>query len=395
MVEQQANPLLRGRPVGVTNRLVRGAIIVAASYEAKKYGIGVGTRMEDAKAICPDIVILETDPPKYIHTYQRFLRILKSYSPDAQMKSVDEGVIDFKGTRRVNQRSLLDIGKEIKAKFRSELGDYMTCNIGIAPSRWLAKTAAGLNKPDGMDVINHHNLVSVMRGLKLLDLTGINRRYQARLNAAEIFTPLDFLNAPEWKLTSEVFHSINGHHWYSRLRGWEVDDYPTVTRTIGKQYVVPPQSRYSPELYAILAKMCEMMGRRMRGKGYSAHGLFVGCWLEEGGFWHARKKFTSRMFTTQELTQRAFELFNQRPEGCGVKTLSINTYALEPASTPQLQLFETADRRRWRLTQQIDALNNRYGEFSVMQASMAGMEAQVADKIPFGSTRYFEYQHSR
>lgn len=393
MVEQQANPLLRGRPVGVTNRLVKNSILIAASYEAKKFGIGVGTTAEQARVLCPDIVIVETDPPKYIHTYRTFFNILKSYSPDAQMKSVDEGVIDFKNTRIVNSRPLTQIGLEIKQRLREDLGEWMSCNIGIAPNRWLAKLAAGLNKPNGMDVITHQNLASTYGKLALLDFPGINRRYKARLNVAHIFTPTDFFNASEWYLTKQVFHSVLGHLWFVRLRGWEVDDYPATTRTIGKQYVVPPKVRSSEaELERIVTKMCEMMGRRLRGKGFCASGLFVGCWMKESGFWHARAKFKSKLYATQDLAHQAFKLFNQRPAG-KTHTISITCYTLSQADDPQQQLFETDDVKRWRLTRFIDQLNNRYGEFSVMPGSMANSHNYVADKIPFGSTRYFEYKH--
>lgn len=393
MVEQQANPMLRGRPVGVTNRLVKNSILIAASYEAKAYGIGVGTTSEQARAICPDIVIVETDPPKYIYTYRKFFEILKSYSPDAQMKSVDEGIIDFKGTRVVNSRPLTEIGLEIKQRLKQDLGEWMTCNIGIAPNRWLAKLAAGLNKPNGMDVITHHNLANTYKKLELLDFPGINRRYKARLNLAQILTPTDFFEADEWHLTKEVFHSVLGHLWFARMRGWEVDDYATATRTIGKQYVVPPKVRGSEtELMRIVTKMCEMMGRRLRGKGFCASGLFVGCWMTDSGFWHSRVKLKSRLYSTQDIATQALSLFNKRPPG-EVRTISITSYALSTADSPQQQLFETEDVKRWRLTRLIDELNDHYGEFSVMPGSMANSGAYVPDKIPFGSTRYFEYKH--
>jgi DNA polymerase IV len=394
MMEQQANPFLRGKPVAVTNRLVKGAIVVAASYEAKRYGIGVGTRFDEAQAICPGIILLETDPPKYIHAYQTILKILRSYSPDAQMKSVDEGVIDFSRLRQIHSQSLLEIGGQIKSQIHAQLGEWVTCNIGIAPNRWLAKVAAGLNKPDGMDLINHRNLLTTYNRLELIDLPGINRRYRTRLQLANILSVLDFYRASEAYLTRQVFHSVNGHLWYARLRGWEVDDYPTRTRTIGKQYVVPPAVRYNwSELVAIITKMCEMMGRRMRGKGYCCRGIYAGCLLNNHSYWHARRKFPTRLFTTQELATRVFELFKSCPTAAGIKTLHINTYGLEPAETSQPQLFETPDVKRWRLTNFMDQLNNRYGEFSVMPGRMANTQTYVPDKIPFGSTRYFGYQH--
>src|SRR5882757_8045811 len=106
-VEQQARPLLRGRPLGVTNRLTKNACVVAASIEAKEQGVKVGMSFSDAKLLAPGLIMIETDPPKYHYVYKKLVGIMKSYSPDIGMKSIDEGVIDFHGTRtNVNTRPL-------------------------------------------------------------------------------------------------------------------------------------------------------------------------------------------------------------------------------------------------------------------------------------------------
>ena len=116
-VEQQARPLLRGKPVAVTNRLTKNACVVAASYEAKVFGVKVGMTFSDAKVLAPKLIMLETDPPKYHHVYQILVNIMCSYSPNVIMKSIDEGIINFSGTTAViNQRPLEEIGYEIKKR---------------------------------------------------------------------------------------------------------------------------------------------------------------------------------------------------------------------------------------------------------------------------------------
>lgn len=388
MVEQQANPLLRHKPVAVTNRLTPGATIIAASYEAKACGIGVGTRASDARVLAPDLVVLETDPPKYTHTYHTFFNILRGYSPDAYMKSIDEGAIDFSSMRLIEHRSLPEIGQEIKARLKDSLGEWMTCNVGVAPNRFLAKLAAGLNKPDGLNVIDHRNLRGVYAFLGLRDLPGINYRYERRLNMENILNPLDFLDADLTTLSKRVFKSINGYHWYRRLRGWEADDVKFDIKTVGKQYVLHEFTNDLEKLAPTVMKLCEMMGRRLRGKGLCAYGLFVGCLLEDHSFWHQRQKFTTRLYATSLLYKQAMRLLNQCP-GLVIKNLSLSCYDLAPADNRQPALFETYDTKQWRLSETMDKINNRYGEFSVVPARMANMENFVANKIPFGSTRYF------
>ena len=228
-VEQQSRPLLRYRPVAVMNRRTEHTAVVTASYEAKAKGVKVGMRYKDAHKLCPDLIALESDPAKYRYVYHRLLDIMGDYSAHVTMKSIDEGVIDFtQATASMQGRSLEAIGLEIKQRLKAEVGNYMRCNVGIGPNRFLAKTAAGLHKPDGLDVIDHINLRAVYAGLKLTDLTGIAKHNEHRLNSVGIYTPLELLDADPTVLRKVVFKSIVGEQWHQRLRGWEVDDRATV-----------------------------------------------------------------------------------------------------------------------------------------------------------------------
>jgi DNA polymerase-4 len=133
-------------------------------------------------------------------------------------KSIDEAVIDFSGTVHL-EHDLLRVGREIKRRVRAEIGEWISCNIGIATNRFLAKLAASLHKPDGLDQITHDNLEAVFAETELLDLCGINTRFQARLNVHGIYTPLQLLSSPLHVLKGQVFRSICGYYWFLRVRG--------------------------------------------------------------------------------------------------------------------------------------------------------------------------------
>ena len=189
-VEQQSRPLLRGRPVAVVNRLVENTSVITVSYEAKAYGVKAGMKYRQAKRLCPELVALDSDPPKYRWVYRQLLRIMNSYSPSVVMKSIDEGIIDFAvAPESMRSRGLEAIGKEIKQRLCTEVGSYMRCNIGIGTNRFWAKMAASLHKPDGLDVVTAQNVLTVLASLTLRDLTGIARHNEQRLNAVGIFTP--------------------------------------------------------------------------------------------------------------------------------------------------------------------------------------------------------------
>jgi DNA polymerase-4 len=389
MAEQQARPNLRGKPLGMTNRLSKYCCVIAASYEAKKRGVKVGMRLNEARALIPEFIILETDPPKYHYIYQKLAGIMKSYSPDVKMKSIDEGIIDFHGTKQhINKRSLEEIGIEIKGQLRRELGGWIKVNIGIGPNRFLAKTAASLNKPDGLDTIDHTNLLEVYGSLKLTDLTGIAKHYQARLNAYGIYTPIDFLNASSDKLRRTVFHSVVGEDWYQRLRGYEVDSVTTKLGQVGRQHVLDIKTNDESILLPRFHYLCETTGKKLRYRQVDARGILVWAYFKSGGRWHQRKTFESSFYTDKEIYRRALELFNKRPKHLIVTTLGITCYNLSPSSRAQASLMEEVNREEW-LTEAIDDINERYGTFVI--SSLESLQGKtVKQKIPFGGTQYFE-----
>lgn len=388
--EQQAHPSLRGRPMGVTNRLSSNCCIVAASYEAKALGIKGGMGRQDALRICPDMVILETDPPKYHYVYKTLTSIMKDYSPNIRMKSIDEGVIDFHGTLgTVHSRSLESIGLEIKQRLKNQLGSWMKINVGIAPNQFLAKTAAGLHKPDGMDRIDHRNLRDVYSNLELTDLTGIARRYSARLKAAGIHTPIEFLDASSDTLRRYVFHSIVGDDWYHRLRGYEVDHNPTRLGMVGRQWVLAKPSIDKDYIESSFQYLCATTGKKLRYQGMDARGIQVWLRFQKGGGWQQRQMFKNTFYTDDQIYKRALSLLNQRPKHLLVQTMGITCYQLTPSSRDQLSLLEEVNQQDW-LTSAVDEINDKYGTFKIYHANALNGTKLVKQKIPFGGTKYFE-----
>ncbi len=389
-VEQQARPMLRGRPLGVTNRLTKNACVVAASYEAKAQGVKVGMSFSEAKLLAPDLIMVETDPPKYHYAYKKLIKIMKSYSPAISMKSIDEGIIDFHGTHEnINQRPLSVIGHEIKDRLRQEVGSWMRCNIGIAPNRFLAKTAASLHKPDGLDIITHKNLRQTLATMQLTDLSGIAERNQARLNSAGVYTPLQFLDAPAELLVRKAFGSICGEDWHKRLRGWEVDAVEFETKTVGRQFVMDEWRPSDETLHSRLSHLAETTAMKLRYRGYAARGVYIYLAYANGDIWYERKLFKAPVSNGTDVYRRMLLLFNRRPRYDWVRMIAVSCYRLEPSNTSQISLLEEVNRETW-LSQAIDTINSQYGEFTVTYASSLAAKDSIKQKIPFGSTRYFE-----
>jgi DNA polymerase-4 len=381
-VEQQANRLLRGHPVGVAAYMSPNGFILSPSREMKARGVGM-SRVKDARAILPDLRVLPSDPDKYFYIHKRFSKLFKEYSPDVVALSIDEAVINFHGTLGLHGKTMVEIGYEIKQRMLAEIGDFLTCNVGIGTNRFLAKLAAGLHKPDGLDVITHENLRDVYSQLDLMDLCGINTRNKVRLVMAGIYTPLDFLDAPVWKLWKQVFSSVAGYQWYLRLRGHEVDDVSFKRRSYGQQYAMRHFTNKDDELDPIIMKLCEKMGRRLRRSGNYAQGINVSCGFTNHTWWHKARKSSRLLYATDDLHTVAMEMLKTRGSNEKVTNLSVTCYGLSPVAALPPTLFETEDQAKIRLADALDTCNNTYGEYAVHTAKMHGMEDQVVRRVPF------------
>lgn len=395
-VEQQARPMLRGKPVAIINRRTEHTMIITCSYEAKAKGVKLGMRVRDAKKLCPDLIWLESDPPKYKYVYRQLMRIMQDYSAHVRMKSIDEGVIDFsESTQALQSRSIVDIGYEIKQRLWDEIGVAMNCNVGISTNRFLAKTAASLHKPNGLDVITHENLRDTFASLELEDLTGIAGRNRARLESVGIYTPLEFLDASEELLRKVVFKSVNGTYWHQRLRGWEVDKRDFPLKSAGRQYVLDGYKMPRVEVLKRLHHLCEETGAKVRSQGLVARGVSVHArsYSDEGRgwggtYWHARHMSTTPFFSNQTIFDIAKKLFEDAPTF--VKEIGVSCYELSEPNTRQASLFEDELAREQAITNIIDTTNKRYGKRVIHSADTLTTNMNIKEKIPFGSTRYMD-----
>lgn len=386
--EQQAHPSLRHRPIGITNRISPECCIITASYEAKARGVKTGTRRSEAMRLCPDLVLLESDPPKYNAVYNKLFSIMRNYSDDCGMKSIDEGYINLHHTEYNNLDKLTNLGYEIKRRVKEEIGDYMTINVGIGCNRFLAKQAAGLHKPDGMDIIYHGNLLDIYSSLQLEDLTGIAKAYGLRLRQAGITTPLEFLNASELTLRKKVFRGVNGTYWYRRLRGYEVDDYKTNLSVIGRQWVVDQNGDNDEYLSACLHYLVESVGLKLRFRDVAARGVCVWLRTQSGDCYHKKQLSITPFTSNQAIWQIASDLFNQRPPG-RVQCMGVYLYNFSQPNHNQLSIVSEISRDN-RLTDAIDKINHRYGTATIHSAHSTAGAARIKQKVPFGSTNYLE-----
>ncbi len=209
-VEQQEHPELRGRPVAVVPMLADTTCCIAASYEAKAYGVKTGTNVAEAKRLCPNLRLVEAKHGPYREYQARIFHTVSQCLPVTEVLSVDEMVCKL----WANERRLSDairLGELIKARIKAEVGEYMHCSVGLGPNPFLAKVAAEMQKPNGLVVLDADDLPHKLYRMALMDFPGISRGMEARLHAAGVWTTEQMyaLTLPQMRA---VWGGVGGEH---------------------------------------------------------------------------------------------------------------------------------------------------------------------------------------
>ncbi len=383
-IEQQANPKLRGKPIAVAAYTTPSGCIVAPSIEAKRLGIKVGMRVKDGKMLCPDLIVISPDPEKYRNVHLSFKNLFLSYTDKVTPKSIDEFILDIEGYPSYS-KGIINVGKEIKQRIKEEIGEWLTVSVGIAPNRFLAKTAAGLHKPDGLDVIDKNNYQDVYAKLQLMDLCGIKAQNSIRLSNFDIYTVSDFYNAPTWKLRA-AFKSVIGFYWYLRIHGWEIDDVDFGRKSFGNSYALPKPLVTPQELAPLLRKLVEKTGVRMRKANFWAKGVHFAVMYRDGSFWHRGITIPDYIFDSRDIYEIAFNLLLASPYRKPVRDLAVSCFHLIEATNTQMSLLTDLTKKQ-NLVSAIDKINEKWGDFVITPALMLGMQDIIIDRVSFGNIK--------
>jgi len=403
-IEQQANPRLRGLPVAVAAYVEDHGCILAASKEAKKIGIKTGMRVRDGKFLYPKLVVLPPDPNKYRFVNRQLLKLLSEYSTDISVESIDEMVLSLAGMPELVKRlergvsteeGMRQIALEIKARIKKEIGEWLTVSIGIAPNRYLAKVASGLHKPDGLDFITKENIIDILKTFKLEDLCGIKTGNANRLRIAGMYTPLAMLVA-DAKTLERAFHSIVGHYWWMRLHGYEDGSMyknfgspEEEQKSFGQSYALGhPYKPQENGLYQILSQLVTKMGRRLRKAGFTARGMGVSTLFTDYTHWHTQETHKESFYADGALYKHLLGMLKNAPEQ-PVRILAVWTFHLRHDLYQQGSLLET-DTKEEHITQALDSIHDRWGDFIVTSGRMLNMDQKVLDRIAFGKVRGVE-----
>ena len=361
-VEQQCNPWLRGKPVAVIGSNKR-TIITTASYEARAFGVKTGMTVPEAKKLCPDLILVTGDNKKYTDTCAQLVSLYKNYSPAVEVFSVDEAFLDITGSTKLFGGEE-KMARLLKEEIRKKLG--LTCSIGIAPNKLLAKLASDRQKPDGLVIIRAEEVTALLEDLPVKELCGIGPHLEQYLAAMGIKTCGE-LGRKDPALLKSRFGVIGEK---LHLMGLGMDDSPVIPleeeeelKSVGHSMTLE-KDIWNRELIALhLLQLSEMVGRRLRT--YGCQGRTVALTIRYADFTTFTKQQTLKdsITHTTDIYQTALRIISSIRLEQAVRLLGVSVSNLCKRAV-QLCLFEKG-KKKGLATQAMDEINGRYGEFTV------------------------------
>ena len=405
-VEQQMHPEYRGRPTGVVGTMADTGTIIAASYEAKALGIKTGTKVGEARALCPDIILVNGSHSQYAAISHKIAAAVERCCPVAHTPSIDEMVCQLIGREGEPPRARA-IALAIKQAIRDDVGETLRCSIGMAPNRYLAKIASDMQKPDGLIGLLPSQLPRAIAHLELRDLPGVGAKTEERLKRKGITTMPELLALDRTGMHA-LWDSVWGDRLYHWLRGAHTgDDGAPVPsewqKSLGHSHVLGPEHRTDEGAWAVAHKLLHKAAMRLRMEHFHAGMMSVTIKYaltreqaarasklkrHTSGIQHSGWGMEARFRTAQDtltLLEILRKLWAKRPSGDDFTKpffVGVTLRELIPESERQVELFDEPGNRS-DLSKTMDKLNLKFGHTTVHFAGMLPARESAPTRIAF------------
>ncbi len=390
-VAQQLDPMLRGKPIGITGKRTERSVVAAASKEAKLLGVKTAMSTWEAKRICPSIILVPGNPEAYAEITHRFNKIFDRYASAVQKFSVDESFLDVTDTARDYLGAIM-FAQMIKRDLRKECGEYITASVGIGPNKLIAKAASDMMKPDGLVVVRPEQVIPFLNSLKLKDLCGIGPRIGRRLETMGITTIQQLRETPPVILEDE-FKSYG--LWLAEA-AWgrdasAVNGKEEAPKSYGHSYTLPRDTHSVKMIQHYLLGLCDRVAYRMRRDGCAAQQLSVyvryGNFSGTGTQRRMKEPIADGLIvykTAWAMLEGLLDISNKEIHGLPVRLIGVSASSLtEPGSTPSMF---TKDRKMTAVLRALDKARTRHGHGAWTRASLIPLDLKER-------TSGFAYDH--
>lgn len=387
-IEQQDNPALRGRPVVVVPMETDHTCAIAASPEAKMYGVRTGTIIGDARRMCPPLLCVLARHDAYVQYHHKIVDEVARHTPINKIWSVDELSSRLPPNKRTPEAAIA-LAERIRHGIWGNVGSQINCSIGIAPNSFLAKVATDMKKPNGLVIIHPDDLPGRLLALKLTDLPGINRNMERRLHRAGIYTMAELWNTSP-KQARQIWGGVGGERFWYNLHGYDIPDIETSRSSIGHSRVLDPELRRPDAARSIARRLTVKAASRLRREGFYATRFALSVRSGNGATrWtmEARLPPSQDNFAFLDTLDNLWTAMLAALKPYRLKKLSVTLYGLKKSGEMTGDLFDTPTRQSERdrkISQMMDEINRKYGgeaiRLGITPATRAGY---VGTKIAF------------
>lgn len=370
-VEMAHDPTLKGKPLAIAgNPEERRGIIVTCSYEARSFGVKTTMPLWEAKKLCPQLVVRKPNFERYRAASLSMFELLRKYSELVEPISIDEGYLDI--TESYTLGSPLQIANMIQTELLTQLD--LPCSIGIAPNKFLAKTASDMKKPLGITVLRKRDIPHALWPLDVEEMHGIGKKTAEKLRDVKIKTIGDLAAASELQLKSLL--GINGIRLQERANGIdrrEVDpDAVSDFKSIGNSTTLPRDVSNQNELLQVFEKLAQTVSTRLKRKNVVATTIAITIRYKNRKTITRSKKLRNPIAESGDVYQAAKQIFLKNWSGEQIRLLGITGTDLIDAgqAVKQLDLFSyEKDAEKEPLLKTLSQLKEKYGEQIIEQAS--------------------------
>ncbi|MDH3998384.1 MAG: DNA polymerase IV [Desulfuromonadales bacterium] len=362
-VEQQSNPALRGQPIAVTGSEKR-SIILTASYEARAFGVKTGMTHYEALQCCPQLRLVSANNRLYTDISTRIMALLRDYTPLVEVSSVDEAFLDLTGSLRLFG-SAERIGYLIKSRIKFRFG--ITCSVGIAPNKLLAKLASERRKPDGLTIFRAGEIPRLMESLPLQELCGIGRRLGAGLNRRGIFTCGQLQRYPLHLLRKQ--YGVVGDKLLAMAQGIGSGsvipcEQSAPIKSVGHSRTLREDLSDREAITAFLLQLSDMVGLRARRGQVAGRVVTLTVRYADLSGFSRQQAQGDYLNQSADIYQAALKILDQLALEQPVRLLGVRLSQLRHAVV-QLPLLPQ-ERKQALLTIASDSVNNRHGDFTLI-----------------------------
>ncbi|MDR7189728.1 DNA polymerase-4 [Microbacterium sp. BE35] len=367
-VEQLDDPSLRGKAIIIGAPDSR-SVVSSASYEARRFGVRSAMPVGQALRLCPHAIVVPPHFDRYLETSAQVMGIFRDVTPLVEPLSIDEAFLDVRGARRLWGRPA-EIARMLRARVRDETG--LTCSVGVAATKHVAKMASTMSKPDGLLVIAEADTAAFLAPRSVRALWGVGPKTSEALEARGIRTIADVLDTPRELLDRALGVAMGDRIWHL-ARGIDAREVDTsrVEKSVGHEETFHEDIGDTAILRSELRRLADRVGARLRSGGWEASTVAIKVRYADFTTITRSQTLPEPTAVGQRIGDAAHELFASVDRALPVRLIGVRAEKLRPAGEAMPTLWD--DDEGWRrIEDALDGATVKFGRGAVTRATLLG-----------------------